>query len=78
MKRLVAFIDLAAICITIFFLFALALMSVRSIAVTVWQLTREMYTTHQDWWIAVLIVFSIIWSAIRWRAAYRALDEFKN
>jgi hypothetical protein len=34
-KRLVAFIDLAAICITIFFLFALALMSVRSIAVTV-------------------------------------------
>jgi hypothetical protein len=74
MKRLVTFIDLAAICITILFLFFVALMSIRSVAVSVWQLAREMYAAR-GWWIGMLIIFSLIWSALRWKAAYRALIE---
>jgi len=76
MKRLVAFIDLAAISIATFFLFAVIVMSIRSAAVTVWQLAREMYAAHHDWWLGALIVFSLIWSAVRWKAAYRALRDF--
>jgi hypothetical protein len=78
MKRLIAFIDLAAICIAIFFVFALLLMSIRSAAVTLWQLAHEMYVSRQDWWIGALIIFSVLWSAVRWKAAYRALDEFRD
>jgi hypothetical protein len=73
----VTFIDLTAICISILFVFALAVMAVRSVAVTVWQLAREMYATRHDWWLAAVIVFSLIWSAVRWKAAKRALDEFE-
>ena len=76
MKRLVAFVDLAAISITILFLFAVIVMSIRSAAITVWQFTREMYAARHDWWLGALIVFSLIWSAVRWKAAYRALNEF--
>jgi len=76
MKRLVAFVDLAAISIAILFLFAVIVMSIRSAAITVWQLAREMYAARHDWWLGGLIVFSLIWAAVRWKAAYRALSEF--
>jgi hypothetical protein len=78
MKRLVAFIDLAAISIAILFIFAVVVMSVRSAAITIWQLGREMYATRHDWWLGALIVFSLIWSAVRWKAAYRALNDFEE
>jgi len=75
LKRFVTFIDVAAICITILFLFFEALILIRSVAVAAWQLRREMYATH-DWWIGALIIFSLIWCALRWgKAAYRVLTD---
>jgi hypothetical protein len=75
LKRLLTFIDCAAILIAILFLFAVVVIGVRGAAVAIWQLAREMYAAHGDWWIVVGVLFSLVWSAIRWKAALRTLDD---
>jgi hypothetical protein len=75
LKRLLTFVDCAAILIAILFLFAVVVIGVRGAAVAIWQLAREMYAAHGDWWIVAGILFSLAWSAIRLKAALRTLDD---
>ena len=77
-RRLVAFIDLAAAAVSALLLFAFALIGLRGAAASIWQTVREMYAAHQDRWLAVLIVVCFGWCAVRWKAAWRALDEFRD
>ena len=75
LKRLIAFIDLLAIAVTVLFLFAIALIALGGAARTIWGLMGEMYAARHDWWIVALVVFSLAWSAVRRKAARKALDE---
>jgi hypothetical protein len=73
-KRLVTFIDLASISIAILFLFGLVVVGIREAAIFVWQAAREMHAAHNDW-LGVIILFALVWTAFRWKAAHRALNE---
>lgn len=75
LRRLIALIDLLAIAVTVLFLFAVALIALGGAARSIWGLAKEMYAAQYDWWIVALIIFSVLWSAVRRKAARKALDE---
>jgi hypothetical protein len=74
----IAFIDLAAVAIAGLSLFVLLLIGLPGAAGSTWNLFTEMYAAHHDRWLVALIIICIAWSAVRWKAAWEALDEFKG
>ena len=77
-QRLVAFMDLAAACVSAMLLFVFALIGVRGAAVSIWHTLEEMYAAHEDRWLVLLLVVCLGWCAVRWKAARRAVDEFRD
>ena len=76
--RLIAVVDLAAAAVSALLLFVLGLIAIRGAAAAIWQTAREMFAVRQDRWLAVLIIVALGWCTLRWKAAWRALDEFRD
>jgi len=75
MKRLVAFIDCAAVCVAMLAAVALIAFMLRGLFFELKGMIQDLHAARSDWWIAGLVLFLLLWAAFRWRQGLRALHE---
>jgi hypothetical protein len=77
MKRILTLIDCTAISITMLLLCGLVGMALRGLFLQLKDAVHDIHASHSDW-VAGIIIFCLLWTAFKWKAGLRALENINT